>query len=130
MKNPADLSQALQALQRETKKDVEEIHLREETRKHGAEENFKLAQDIKSKEEEIRIEEQKIQHLRQEMANDKKKEDENNRLITKAAQEITRLRMESQRASAQLAETEREYREAVNGINNKTTNNNNGIKHY
>jgi chromosome segregation ATPase len=107
MNNAADLNQALQAKQRETTKDAEEIHEKEVEKKRADDEIFKLNQDIKNLEEQIRQEEQKISQIRQTESMDKKKIEEDKRIITASTQQINRLRMESQRANAQLQETQR-----------------------
>jgi chromosome segregation ATPase len=131
MKNAADLNQALQALHRETTKDAETIHEKEAEKKHADDEIFRLTQDLKSLDEQIRQEEQKILQIRQTENTDKKKIDENKKIITQASQQITRLRMESQRANSQLQDIQREYTAALNETK-KTggMGSNNGMKRY
>lgn len=113
MQTAADLKQALQSLQLQTKHNVEEMHAKDELRKRADAENFTLSNEIKTTEEEIRIAEQKIAQMKQSVLAKKRKKDENTKIINKAAQEITHMRMEAQRSQSQLTEIEREYREAV-----------------
>jgi chromosome segregation ATPase len=131
MQNASDLNQALQGIQRETKKDAEEIHEKEAAKKQAEDDIFKLTQEIKSLDEALRQEEQKINQIRQTEITDKKKIEESKRIITVSGQQINRLRMESQRANAQLQDIQRQYTAALN--ESKKTGgggSNNGTKHY
>ena len=131
MKTVNELNQALQSLQLQTKKNTEEMHVREELRKHAEKENYTLTNEIKSEEEEIRIEDQKVLKMKQAVLAKQRKIQENKEIINRAIQEFTKFRLEIAKEQSQLSTTEREYREAVATAARAANNaNNNGMKHY
>ncbi len=129
MDSPEQLSQKLQAIQRNIKQTAEGIHTREDETKITDLANFKLDQDMKNTQSLIQKEQQKIQQLEQAMNEDKKKKDENTKLIAKAKLEILRLKGELTHENSDLQETERQYKEAV-ASRGKQQGPNNGTKHY
>ncbi len=76
MQSASDLNQALQSLQLQTKKDLEEIHTKEEIRRHNEQENLNLTNEVQKLEADIRLAEQNILKMKQEIGLKKRKMEE------------------------------------------------------
>ncbi len=113
MQSASDLNQALQSLQLQTKKDLEEIHTKEEIRRHNEQENLNLTNEVQKLEADIRLAEQNILKMKQEIGLKKRKMEECKRIIAKAVQDVSHLQMEARLNQTKLTNTEREYREGL-----------------
>ena len=113
MQSSSDLNQALQSLQLQTKKDLEEIHTKEEVRRHTEQDTLTLTNEIQKLENDIHLAEQSILKMKQEIGLKKRKIEENKKIIAKAMQDVSHLQLEARVNQNKLSNTERDYREGL-----------------
>ena len=131
MQSSSDLNQALQSLQLETKKDLEEIHAKEEMRRHAEQDNVNLENEIQKLEADIRTAEQTILKMKQEIGLKKRKMEEARKIIVKSTQDVSHLQNEARLNQTKLTNAERDYREGLAQANKMFKNGGiNGTKHY
>ena len=114
MQNAGNLKQALDNLNRELARNVQELKQKEDLRRHLEGEDMQLENDIKLHKVQIDEKKREIQRIEQEITQETNKIKANKQVIEKTVQEVTRLRMEAQKDHATLAQNERDYSAEIN----------------
>jgi chromosome segregation ATPase len=117
MQSPADLNQAIQAMQREMQKALEDIKQKEAQMKELEGKENATNQEIKKDDGSIRQKQQEILHLQQDMDTRKREMAAEDKNLAQLKHEIERLKLEQIQKTNAINNLVRQQKDALSQVN-------------